>query len=277
MNYDTNPKDGFHNFQKDVIEQSYSTPVLVDFWAEWCAPCRILGPVLEKLAEKYKDQWKLVKLNTDKFPEIANEYGIRGIPNVKVFHKGKVINEFTGALPEHMIEDWLKKSIPSKFSDMIEKAKKLLADGKIEDAKVILEQVHNGDINNGEVKILLAKILVYENPKEALRLVESAQLSNHTVELAEAITTMGQLFEKLNNTDELPDNSVKSLYIEAIKDFQDKKFESALAKFIEIIRENKSYDDEGARKACIAIFKYLGEEHETTLKYRRDFSRALYI
>ncbi len=163
------------------------------------------------------------------------------------------------------------------FSDIKKKTKKLLAEGKVEDAKIILEQVHNGDINNGEVKVLLAKILVYENPKEALRLVESAQLSNHTVELAEAISTMSQLFEKLQNTNDLEDNPVKALYIDAIKDLRDKKFESALEKFIEVIRENKAYDDEGARKACIAIFKYLGEEHETTLKYRRDFSRALYV
>ncbi len=271
MNYDTN------NFQKDVIEQSFIMPVLVDFWAEWCAPCRILGPVLERLAEKYKDQWKLVKLNTDLYPDIASEYGIRGIPNVKLFHKGKVINEFTGALPEHMIEDWLRKSIPSKYSEMIEKAKKLLAEGKVEDAKVILENIHNGDINNGEVKILLAKILVFENPKEALRLVESAQLSNHTVELAEAITTMIQLFDKLNNPDELPADEVKEKYLSAIKDIKEKRFATALEKFIDVIRENKAYDDEGARKACIAIFKYLGEEHETTLQYRREFGRALYV
>ncbi len=271
MKYDTN------NFQKDVIEQSYNIPVLVDFWAEWCAPCRILGPVLEKLAEKYKDQWRLVKLNTDLYPDIASEYGIRGIPNVKLFHKGEVINEFTGALPEHMIEEWLRKSIPSKFADMIEKAKKLLNEGRTEDAKIILEQVHNGDINNGEVKILLAKILVFENPKEALRLVESAQLTNHTIELAEAITTMNNLFDKLNNPEELPENNVKEIYLNAIKDMKEKNFENALEKFIEIIRENKSYDDEGARKACIAIFKYLGEEHHTTLKYRREFGRALYV
>lgn len=139
-----------------------------------------------------------------------------------------------------MIEDWLRKSIPSKFSDMIEKAKKLLSEGKIEGAKVILEQVHNGGINNGEVKVLLAEILVYENPKEALRLVESAQLSNHTVELAEAIANMSQLFEKLENTDVLEENSVKALYIDAIRDLRDKKFESALEKFIEEIRENKA-------------------------------------
>lgn len=271
MNYDTN------NFQKDVIEQSYIIPVLVDFWAEWCAPCRILGPVLERLAEKYKDQWKLVKLNTDLYPEIAAEYGIRGIPNVKLFHKGKVINEFSGALPEHMVEEWLRKSIPSKYADMIEKAKKLLSEGRIEDARVILEQVHNGDINNGEVKILLAKILVYENPKEALRLVESAQLSNQTVELAEAITTMSQLFEKLNNPEDLPEDNVKEKYLDAIKDMKEKRFAAALEKFIDIIRENKAYDDEGARKACIAIFKYLGEDHETTIQYRREFGRALYV
>lgn len=271
MNYDTN------NFQTDVIEQSFTIPVLVDFWADWCAPCRILGPVLEKLAEKNKDSWKLVKLNTDRFPEIANQYGIRGIPNVKLFHNGKVINEFTGAMPENMVEDWLRKSVPGKFADMIEKAKVLLAEGKVEDAKVILEDVQKGEINNGEVKILLAKIILFENPKEAIRLVESAELTNGTVDLANAISTMNNLFDYLNQKGELPENSVKELYLNAIKDLQEQKFESALEKFIEVIRENKSYDDEGARKACIAIFKYLGEQHPITIKYRREFSSALYI
>lgn len=271
MNYDTN------NFQSDVIEQSYKIPVLVDFWAEWCAPCRILGPVLERLAEKYKDNWKLVKLNTDRFPEIATQYGIRGIPNVKLFHNGKVINEFTGAMPENMVEDWLKKSIPSKFAEMIEKAKILLAEGKVEDAKVILEEVQKGEINNGEVKILLAKIILFENPKDALRLVESAELSNGIIELANAISTISNLFEYLNKKDELPDDKVKELYLDAINQLHQKNYDKALEKFIDVIRENKSYNDEGARKACVAIFKLLGEQHPTTLKYRREFSSALYI
>ncbi len=86
------------NFQNDVIEKSFDKPVLVDFWAEWCAPCRMIGPILEKLADENKDSWELAKVDTDKNQEVAMKYGVRGIPNVKLFRNGEVINEFTGAL-----------------------------------------------------------------------------------------------------------------------------------------------------------------------------------
>ncbi|MCL4279079.1 MAG: thioredoxin, partial [Ignavibacteriaceae bacterium] len=110
------------DFQKDVLEKSYEKPVLVDFWAEWCQPCRLIGPILEKLADENKSDWELVKVDTDNNQEIALRYGVRGIPNVKIFRNGEVINEFTGALPESAIKDWLKKSIPSKFAEQIEHA-----------------------------------------------------------------------------------------------------------------------------------------------------------
>lgn len=265
------------DFQKEVIEESFNTPILVDFWAEWCAPCRMLTPVLEKLAKKYSDKWKLVKINTEEFPDIARQFNIRSIPNVKLFHQGKVINEFSGALPEKMIEDWLKKYLPSKYSELVEKAKNLLNLGREEDAKAILEEVLSGDITNSDVKVLLAKILVFDNYKEAIRLVNSSDVSNEYIELANAIITFSELFEKYKHSEILPENSIKSLYLNAIDNLMKKNFTMALEQFIEVIKENKAYDDEGARKACIAIFKYLGEEHETTLNYRREFGRALYI
>ncbi|MFO7526119.1 MAG: thioredoxin [Ignavibacteriaceae bacterium] len=265
------------DFQKEVIEESFNKPVLVDFWAEWCGPCKMLGPILDRLAEKYKDQWKLVKLNTDEQQDIAVQYGIRGIPNVKLFSKGNVINEFTGALPEKSVEDWLRKSIPSKFADMIENAKILLGEGKEEDAKIILEDVLKGDINNSEVKVLLAKILLFDSPHYAKRLIENADLSPDNLELAESIEIISDLFEKLNNKSLLYEAPVKKIYAEAISKLHQKDVDAALEKFIEVIREDKSYDNEGARKACIAIFKYLGEEHQITIKHRRDFGRALYV
>lgn len=269
MNYE------IKDFQKDVIEKSYDRPVLVDFWAEWCAPCKMIGPVLEKLAPENKDSWELVKVDTDKNQEIAAKYGVRGIPNVKLFRNGEVINEFTGALPEPAIKEWLRKSIPGKFAERIEQAKVLLKNGNISDAKIILEDIHSGDINNSEVRILLAKILLFDDQNEALRFVQNVDGTANNIELAEAISTLAELLNRNKNS--FPDSGVKEKYLSAIYDIRRKDFDSALEKLIELIRTDRSYDEDGTRKACIAIFKYLGEEHEITQKHRRDFGSALYI
>ncbi|MCG6913153.1 thioredoxin [bacterium BMS3Abin03] len=264
-------------FQKDVIEKSNEVPVLVDFWAEWCGPCKILGPVLEKLAGEANGDWELAKVDTDKNQQLAAQYGIRGIPNCKLFSKGKVINEFTGALPEHHVREWLKKSIPGKFADQIENAKKLLADGNITDAKIILENVHAGDMNNSDVNALLSKILLFEDPKEATRLAETVDPSSEYYELAESVKSICDLLEKNANPGLLPDSQIKNSYLFAINEIKKQNFDMALEKFIDIIRNDRHYDDDGSRKACIAIFKYLGEEHSITLKHRKDFGSALYV
>ena len=263
------------DFQKDVIEKSFDKAVLVDFWAEWCGPCKMIGPVLEKLAEESKDSWELVKVDTDKNQQIAIQYGIRGIPNVKLFKNGKVINEFTGALPEQAIKDWLKKSIPDKFSDQIEHAKIYLKNGDLTTAKAILEDIYKGDINNSEVKVLLAKILLFDDPKEAIRLSQNVDGNLENIELAESINAIAELLNRDRNS--FADSEVKDKFLSAIEDIRRKDFDLALEKFIEIIRTDRSYDDDGARKACIAIFKFLSEENEITLKHRRDFGSALYV
>lgn len=269
MNYEV--KD----FQKEVIEKSYDTPVLVDFWAEWCAPCKMLGPIIEKLAEENKESWNLVKVDTDKNQEVAMKYGIRGIPNVKLFRNGEVINEFTGALPESAIKEWLKKSIPSKFADQIEHAKIYLKNGDLSTAKVILEEIHKDDMNNSDVKVLLAKILLFEDAKEAVRLTQNVDGNVENIELAESINTLAQLLN--HDVNSFSHSDVKQKYINAIDDIRKQDFNSALTKLIEIIRTDRSFDDDGARKVCIAIFKFLGEDHDITQKHRRDFGSALYI
>ncbi len=271
MNYET--KD----FQKDVIESSNNVPVLVDFWAEWCGPCKILGPILEKLAENNSGEWKLVKLNTDENQEISKKYGIRGIPNVKMFINGEVADEFTGALPEHMVKEWLKKSIPNKHSHSLKQANDLITNDKIPEAVTLLEEILEKEKDNQDAKILLAKSLLFSNTQRAVELAENIDNTPENYELAETIRIFADLFQKLNLNDQMPDSDVKDEYISAINDLQNKNFDSSLEKFINVIRNDKSYDNDGSRKACISIFKYLGEENEITLKHRRDFGSALYI
>ena len=98
-------------FQKDVIERSKSVPVIVDFWAVWCGPCRMISPVLEKIADKYKGKIVLAKLNVDENPVTSRAYGIMSIPSVKMFKNGQVVDEFIGALPESAVESWVRRNL----------------------------------------------------------------------------------------------------------------------------------------------------------------------
>lgn len=99
-------------FQKEVLDKSRDKPVLVDFWAEWCAPCHVLSPILEKLARDSKGAWRLVKINSDRQPDLSRRYSVRGIPAVKLFVNGDVAAEFVGALPEHAVRSWLDDHLP---------------------------------------------------------------------------------------------------------------------------------------------------------------------
>ncbi len=102
------------SFQKEVLDKSHEKPVLVDFWAPWCGPCRILGPTLEKLVKESQGGWRLVKVNADAHPALIRQYGIRGIPAVKLFKDGEVVDEFVGALPEYAVREWLARHMPEK-------------------------------------------------------------------------------------------------------------------------------------------------------------------
>jgi len=260
------------DFQTDVIEQSTTIPVLVDFWAPWCGPCRTLAPVLENLAERHAGKWRLVKVNTEEFPEIASRYGIRGIPNVKLFSDGSVIDEFTGALPEYQIEQWLKQALPSPWSADVEKATIEMASGNEATAIALLEGVLSKEPDNRKATAMLVRLILCSRPEEALRLSESLEAEPEYADLSESLRMLCTLL--MRDPGSLPDGDSKAAYGAAVESLRSGDMDSALNRFIEVLRDNRYYDDDGSRKACIAIFRLLGEEHEITIKYRRAFDRA---
>ena len=270
MNYETD------DFAKDVVERSHKIPVLVDFWAEWCGPCKVLGPVLERMAEQDSDGWVLAKLDTEKYPMIAGEYGIRSIPNVKLFVDGQVKDEFVGALPEATISQWLRKALPSKHREQLEEARQLLAQRRASEAQAILQDILGAEPNNEQAIVLLAQVDLYSDPQKAIDAVRQIGPGSEYYEAAEAIKTIADLFRHIEDGTSLAESSAKGQYLDAIHNLRAGDFESALGEFIDVIRKDRYYDDDGSRKACVAVFKLLGENHEITKRYRLTFSSALY-
>ncbi|HAB51348.1 MAG TPA: thioredoxin, partial [Ignavibacteriales bacterium] len=232
MNYEV--KD----FSIDVLQASFDKPVLVDFWAEWCGPCRVLGPILEKLVVNNNDEWSLVKVNSDENPELSAQYGIRSIPNVKLFDKGEVIDEFVGALPEQQIIEWLKKSIPNKYQDLLTNAETLFLSGKENEAQKMLDKLLLEDPNNSSAKLLLARILLFRDNAKVSDLINTIEETNENSEIIGSLKTIIDLLNEDKNS-LLKDSPVKNLYLEAVNHLKEKRYDLSLEKFIEIIRTDK--------------------------------------
>ena len=263
------------DFAADVLERSYQNPILVDFWAEWCGPCKIIGPVLERLAEQASD-WELRKLNTEKHPQVAAQYRITSIPAVKLFVDGEVEDEFTGALPEQMIQNWLTKTLPSKNRAKVAQAQHLISSQQVDKARIVLEEIIRDEPTNDHAKVLLAHIDIWSNSPNATELANQITLDSEHSDTAQAIKKIVALFDHLDAPELLEESPIKEQYLQAINFLIQQNFTGALEMFIEVIKRNRYYDSDGSREACIAIFNLLGEDHETTRTYRSLFSNSLY-
>lgn len=144
------------DFSSTVLGPADGLPVLVDFWAPWCGPCRMLGPVLDEIAREFAGRVRVVKLNTDEEPQIASEYGIRSIPAVKLFHQGKVIAEFVGAQPLGAVRQFLGKHLPRPSAPSLETARSAIARGAFADAITLLTSLRQQDPDDDAVAITLA-------------------------------------------------------------------------------------------------------------------------
>lgn len=261
------------NFQADVIEKSFEKPIVVDFWAEWCGPCKVLGPVIEKMASEQTDKWELVKINTEEEYDLAVKYRIQSIPNVKMFYEGEVIAEFKGALPPNQIQRWLDQHLPAGAPDDIEALIALVKSGNasIENiqqlAQIVVEQPERTD-----AKIALAQYILFRQPEEALKLVDNIRANDENYQNAEDVKVLADLL----TNDFIEDLSVAEKLEQTKHAFKELEHEKAIQLLIDAVTIDKTYHNDMPRKAAIAFFRLMGPQHPLTKNYRWRFDMALY-
>jgi len=260
------------NFEEQVLAASREKPVLVDFWAPWCGPCRQLGPILEKLAEEPGAPFTLAKLNTDENQTTAAQYGIRSIPAVKLFVDGEVVDEFIGALPETQVRNWLREAIPSETRRLVQEARDALAADATEQAEALLEEVLTLEPANAEAALMLARLVVFKDPARAEQL---SHTHGAAFDDAQAVRCIASALQEGAPPD-LPDEPAREGYVAGVEALRAGDLDAALTKLIDSVRRNRRYHEDAARKTALALFSILGDRHELTRKHRRPLEMALF-
>jgi putative thioredoxin len=277
-------------FMKDVIEESRRQPVLVDFWAEWCGPCKQLGPVLEKVVKAAKGKVKLVKMDIDKHPTIPGQLGIQSIPAVFAFANGQPVDGFLGALPESQviafIERITKDRIGGEEKDLLAAADAALADNDAAGAADLYAQVLANDSTNVAALAGLARSCVstgaIDQAKQTLALVPDSKRNDSAVaaaraalEVAEQAKSVGPIGELEQKVAADPRDHQARFDLAVALNGKGRRQE-AVDHLLEIVKRDRKWNDDGARKQLVQFFEAWGPTDEATVNGRKRLSSVLF-
>jgi putative thioredoxin len=278
------------DFDEVVLRGSSSRPVLVDFWAPWCAPCRALAPILDRVAADFADRLTLAKLNTDDEPELAARYGVRGIPSCKLFVDGSVRDEFTGVLPERAIRDILAGALPSPAAPLLAAANASLARG---DAAAALAKVDEAlALDPGDEDALLTRaeaLLAVGRGADAHAVLDDleapARSRSRPLRDARRHATLKARAALAADADDDPqalagkaaatpvDCAAKLAYARSLAAAGD--YERALSELLAIVKTDRSFGEDVGRRTMLTVFEALPADSDLARRYRRELAAAL--
>ncbi len=276
------------NFEQLVLENSFHKPVLVDFWAEWCAPCKALMPLLAKITEEYQGELVLAKVNCDIEQDVVARFGVRSLPTVVLFKDGQPVDGFAGAQPESAIRAMLEPHVQAPAApeaDSLETAQALFAEGRIGEAEDLLKQVLAEDNENAVALILYARCLAERGELgEAELVLDAVKGDEHKQALAGARAQLTFL-RQANDLPEVADlksrlaqnaEDDEAAYQLAIQQLARQQHEAALDGLLKLFVRNRGYADGLPHKTLLQVFDLLGSDHPLVTTYRRKLYQALY-
>ncbi|NMZ41778.1 thioredoxin [Pseudomonas proteolytica] len=275
-------------FDQAVIENSFHKPVLVDFWAEWCAPCKALMPLLAQIAESYQGELLLAKVDCEAEQDIVARFGIRSLPTVVLFKDGQPVDGFAGAKPESEIRALLEPHVqlpPPADEDPLEQAQALFAEGRISEAEAVLVTLLGEDNTNAAALILYARCLAERGELgEAQTVLDAVKSDAHKAALAGAkaqITFLRQAADLPDTADlkaRLAQNPQddEAAYQLAVHKLARQQYDAALEGLLKLFIRNRSYNEGLPHKTLLQVFELLGNDHPLVTVYRRKLFAALY-
>jgi putative thioredoxin len=275
-------------FRADVLEPSLRLPVLVDFWAPWCGPCRQLAPVLERLAKTAAGKIKLVKMNIDEHPEIAEQLGVKSIPAVIAFQRGRPVDGFIGALPESQVKGFVERLTGplEEASDAFLAAEAMLGEGDLAGAEALLLELANHDPPNAKAVAELVRLYVDSNRLDQARAVIDAlpaavakdplvAAASAALENAVQAAGVGEI-DELRKRVAFEPNDLQARFDLALALNAASRREEAAEALLDIIRRDRSWSDDGARKQLVQFFEAWGPMDKATIGARRRLSSLLF-
>ena len=274
------------SFERDVLEASRELPVVVDFWAPWCGPCRALGPLLEKLERESGGRWRLVKVNSDENPELSAQFGVRSIPFVVAFVDGKPVSQFLGAQPEGAIKAFLAQLVPDPSEMELRHARAALAAGQAALAEDHLRNAIALDPSNDAARLDAVGILLDRGDLAGARehwasLSPKAQqasawtTTSARLEAAERAATLPAADDLARRIEAEPGDLAARLDLAEVH-IANRDFGAALEQFLEIVKRDRAFGEDIGRRKMLAVFEMAAGEPDLVSDYRRRLSGLLY-
>ncbi len=265
------------DFEYQVIAYSQQIPVVVDFWAEWCIPCKALSPMLEKLAEQGAGTFRLAKIDVDANPNLAVRFNVRGIPAVKAFRDGQVVSEFTGLQPEARLVEFIRALAPSKADLLLEKAQTMLDLRQAASAeKVFRKTLEEAPSNPAAVLGLAKSLLLQGRASEAEPMLRSIPASKE-FSTAEKLRPLAEAIAKLQKSSESEDDDpLGPSYQNALRLASRGNILAAMDGLLDILRQDKHYRRDEARRVMIGLFELLKPDDDQTRQYRSEFASVVF-
>ncbi len=265
-------------FMAEVVDRSRQVPVVVDFWAEWCGPCKQLSPILERLADEYDGTWELAKVDVDRNQQLAAQFGVQGIPTVVAFVNGQPVSQFSGALPESQVRQWLGQFVADPGDPVMAEIEELLTAGADQAAETKLRAILADQPDHPDAAPALAALLIdHGRQDEALEVLEKLPPSTEVDRLRAAATLtgdLGDLTELQRRVAEDPEDHEARIGLAramAAAGHVDRSLDDLL----EIVAAKGDHAD-AAREAMVEVFNLLGSEHPSVGAYRRRLANLLF-